>query len=252
MPPGDDRFALGYWQKFLGAFTQHLRDLYSSSYSQKVAGIEIWSEENGATYWSTLAGPDPARYSRVLCSAFRGVRSADPSLHVIFGGLAYQKATVRGNTFTIPDFLSRAYGTIFSGTDIRNCMDELGLHPQGVPEAETTPPDDPNGPFQRGLGQLRTVARDHADSGRHIAITEFGYFLGPITAVQQASWDVQSYNLVLQSSDVDLEVINSLFDIRLPSGAVLQQGVASGPSYLRPAALALQQFSKYLTLRPAG
>jgi hypothetical protein len=243
MPPGDDSFALTYWQQFVAALVQHLKSLYGGSYSRSVAGLEVWSEENGQMYWTTTDGPNPARYSRVLCRAYDGARAADPNLPVILGGLSYEDRSQPGNVYTIPDFMDRAYATRLSGTDIRKCMTDVGLHPQGVPDADIKSPDDPTGYFQRSLVQMRQATSYHHDVGRHMAFTEFGYYTGPITPAQQAAWDTESYNLVNQIADLDFEIINTLFDVRVPGG-VMTWGMCARPGSTgaRPVATALKLF----------
>jgi hypothetical protein len=252
MPPGDDSWALGYWQNFVTALVRHFQTLFGSAFSQRLAGVEVWNEENGVVYWTTTVGPDPARYSRLLCAAYRGVRAADSSLPVIFGGISYQASSQAGSVLTIPDFLNGAYGTAPS-TDMRGCMTELGLHPYGAAASETISPTDPSSSFQLGLGQMRQAATAHADAGRHLAITEFGYYVGPITAQQQSDWDVQSYNLASSMSDVDMEIVNGLFDTPAPSGAVNDWGGCSAPgaTNARPVASALKDLLRS-TSAPAG
>ena len=55
------------------------------------AGIELWNEENTSEFWGDTT-PDPATYAAMVKAAYVAVKTRDPSMTVILGGLAPQGA----------------------------------------------------------------------------------------------------------------------------------------------------------------
>jgi polysaccharide biosynthesis protein PslG len=58
----------------------------ANRYKGKVAAYEIWNEENGARFWPS--GPSAAAYTQMLKAAYPAIKAVDPSVQVVFGGLA--------------------------------------------------------------------------------------------------------------------------------------------------------------------
>src|SRR6266496_2692403 len=52
----------------------------------KVAGWEVWNEQNSPAF---LAGADPVAYTRLLRAAYPAFKKGDPDSPVVFGGLQY-------------------------------------------------------------------------------------------------------------------------------------------------------------------
>jgi hypothetical protein len=235
MPPADTNFATGAFASCAAALVHHLK---ATGWSGRIVGLEVWSEENGVTSWTSNAGPDPARYARLFCRTSMAVRAGDRSLPIIFGGMGAPAKTQQGVVYTLPDFLSAAY----AAAPIASCATSIGVH-AGTDAAY--PPDDPRSGFLPVLDQARAVTAAYGDSARPLAITEFGYYslVGLNTSQQQADRDVQGYLMAAKRSDVPLVIINTLFD--LPNQArghqPLRYGVFAGPQQPRPAADALKK-----------
>jgi hypothetical protein len=235
MPPADTNFATGAFASFAAALVDHLT---ATGWSGRIAGLEIWSEENGQTSWTSNAGPDPARYARLFCRASMAVRAGDGSLAVIFGGMGAPARTQQGVVYTLTDFLTAAY----AAAPIASCATSIGVH-AGTDGA--FPPDDPRSGFLPVLDQARAVTAAYRDSARPLAITEFGYYslVGLSTPQQQAERDVQGYLMAAKRPDVPLVIINTLFDLpnQIRGRQPLAYGVFAGPQQPRPAADALRQ-----------
>jgi Cellulase (glycosyl hydrolase family 5)/Bacterial Ig domain len=54
-------------------------------WGSKVAGWEIWNEEDEPRFW--LGAPEPARYVQLLQAAYPAIKAVDPGATVIMGGL---------------------------------------------------------------------------------------------------------------------------------------------------------------------
>lgn len=91
-----------------------------------LAGFEIWNEPNLAGFWP---GQDPALYGQALASAITAIRSVDPSIPIVTGGVAS----------TDFNYLSRVLRSGYA-----NGASAIGVHPyrQSGPEtfaAELSP-----------------------------------------------------------------------------------------------------------------
>jgi hypothetical protein len=246
MPPGDDATNLGYWRTFVAAATQH--------YASKSVAIEIWNEENTAGFWAALPGPDPARYARLLCAAHEGVRSVNSTIPVLFGGMSDYPIADIGHQL-IHDYLNGAYT---SGTDIRPCMEGIGVHayPQGIG------PDAPAAGLNLALDAARSARDANNDHAKPLWITEFGYATDPgqgTTVANQARWLRCGYQLAVGMPDVRSYIVHTLFDDTQDQAAAgLYYGVDTSPTVQKPAHGALKDlFATYgsnvppLTLCPA-
>jgi hypothetical protein len=232
MPPANDTWAQLHWQTFVAALVRHLEAAYPGA----LAGVEVWNEENGINGWTTNSGPDPARYTVVLCDAYAGVRSVDASLPVILGGL--DEGTPTYPNETIKQFLGQAYvdATNGQGADIRRCMTSIGVHPYTGTDPST------GGQFAQILQDAAVAAAAGGDPGRPLAITEFGVSVTKFTAAQQGQWMVDAYQHAgsfTPSNPVTLFIGYSLFDQQQYDQG--QFGVCASPSNPRPAASALKQ-----------
>jgi hypothetical protein len=56
-------------------------------YRGKVAGWEVWNEQNISRFWPS--GPNAAEYVELLKAAYPAVKAGDPNALVVFGGLAH-------------------------------------------------------------------------------------------------------------------------------------------------------------------
>ena len=84
------------------------------------AGIEVWNEPNSILFWRPR--PDVQRYLRLLASAHRAVKRADPRMPVITGGLANLESDEDGNVGL--DRFAEEMGE----ANVSRYSDALGLH----------------------------------------------------------------------------------------------------------------------------
>jgi hypothetical protein len=236
-PPADTPTVLNYVRQFEVDFLQR----YESRYPGMFNGFEVWNEENAQTWWKTVGGPDPARYTRLLCTTYQAVKSVRPSIPVVFGGLGNILDTnqFRNNWYwSIGQFLDGAYSA-----GAARCMDALNLHPY---TANQQPPDGPNAVFLYGLSLVRAAAARNGDAGRPIWITEFGYYTGcgttwsgcqPATGQDQANFLECTYQLVASLPDVPVLVVLSMYDTPAPGGPPPPQafGIFQDPTTPKPA-----------------
>jgi hypothetical protein len=213
MPPADNPRTLGFLQSFVASTV----DRYNKMYPGEFVGLEIWQEQNIQGWWQALGGVNPARYTRLLCAAYAGVRSVDPSLPVIFGGLGNLSTTITKwgvvKQQSVSDFLDGAY---WAGA--AHCMTAMAVHPYTF---NLEPPDGPNNHFLSALSTVRQRAAMHGDAGRALWITEFGYYTGcrvgfpqcQATNFQdQANFLECSYQLVASMPDVKALLVLTLYD----------------------------------------
>ena len=123
---------------------------------------EVWNEQNAAPYWDN---PDPEQYAAALTAARYGLRSADPSARVLFGGLADVGDTPRPGEIKPAPFLRRAIAAV--GPDAFDAVAVHAYHPDPAVAIERV---------QEIVQTLRTYAGRQSDGQpRHqIWITEFG------------------------------------------------------------------------------
>jgi hypothetical protein len=237
-PPADTPTALDYLRQFLVALIQR----YDSGYPGQFAGLEVWNEENVQTWWKTSAGPDPARYTRMLCTAYRAVKSVNPSIPVVFGGLGNVIATntFKGNIYMgVGDFLDGTYNAGAAG-----CMTDMSIHPY---TSNLEPPDGPHSVFLTALSNVRAAEAAHGDTGRPLWITEFGYYTGcqsslpwcePVSWQDQANFLECAYQLVAGMPDVQVLLIIAMYDSPAPGSSQSTQeywGIFQDPGTAKPA-----------------
>jgi endo-1,4-beta-mannosidase len=138
------------WREFVALVAQR--------YPQAI-GIEIWNEPNLRLFWKP--SPDPARYTDLLGQAYRAVKSVDPDMPVISGGLA-NASTTQDGTESLVDFLTGIYDNGGKGY-----MDGIGFHPYGAIPTRTDF-------VERSADRVRSVRDSHGDVGKPLWATEFG------------------------------------------------------------------------------
>jgi hypothetical protein len=133
----------------------------------QAAAIEFWNEPNlGKYFWGGQA-PDPARYTRLLCSAYQGIKEAQPTMPVLTGGIAGVKREDPANkAMSLKNFLNSIYH--WGGQD---CFDAVGYHSYTGPEEMGR---EVEGHAFR-LNEVRTVLAYRGQTHKHIWMTEIGY-----------------------------------------------------------------------------
>jgi hypothetical protein len=156
------------------AFGQFAGQVAARYGRQGVHKYEIWNEPN-IGFW--LPAPNPAYYTKVLCSAYHYIHSADPQAAVLTGGTS--PAVDGPSSYSPQTWLTDLYAD-----GARHCFDGVAHHPYV---------DDPL-TVSGGLGNawylmydptqgsnLRDIMAAHDDGGKRIWATEVGcnrYVLG--------------------------------------------------------------------------
>jgi hypothetical protein len=149
-----------------GAFASRVARRYRAF---GVHAYEIWNEPNIADAWAT--GPDPARYTRLLEEAYRGIKRADPSATVVSGGLSpYAGYGVADAGHMNPlTFLEQMYAN-----GARSSMDAVGWHPYNFPGGLTYHPWSSWSQLVQTKPSARSIMRANGDARKKIWSTEWG------------------------------------------------------------------------------
>jgi outer membrane protein assembly factor BamB len=103
---------LNAWRRFIATTVNRYQD--------RIRYWEIWNEPNIPPFWVTLG--DPVGYARLLEAAYEEIKAIDPTLQVVFGGVARPDLTF------ISEVCAQTGG---------QCFDILAYHPYSfAPEAQ--------------------------------------------------------------------------------------------------------------------
>ncbi len=137
----------------------------------KVAGWEVWNEQNSPAF---LAGADPVAYTRLLRAAYPAFKKGDPDSPVVFGGLQYNDT----------GWITRAYAA-----GARGYFDVMATHPyQGVADLAPTTPDDGTMWRLTHAAAVHRLMAANGDGGKPIWFTEFGWSTHA-TAAGAPNWE---------------------------------------------------------------
>jgi hypothetical protein len=101
-------------------------------YRGAVFAWEVWNEENGGwRFWAPRE--DPVAYARLLCTARRSLRRADPGAPVALGGLFFPPFIATGAVAFLDQVL------VAGGPGIGRCFDAVGYHPYPYPFTSRRP-----------------------------------------------------------------------------------------------------------------
>jgi LysM repeat protein len=153
----------------------------ASRYRGRIQAYEVWNEPNLAREWGDKP-PNAAEYVALLRVAYRRIKEADPNAIVISAGLA---PTGTGLPHAIPDiqYLRQMYQA-----GAKSYFDVLGVHAPGYKAApELSPAEVDNNPALGGqrffcfrhVEDYRQAMVDNGDSGKQIAVLEFGWTSDP-------------------------------------------------------------------------
>jgi hypothetical protein len=185
--PGYD----GAWSEFVGRL--------AARYPAAV-GIEIWNEENLAQGF--LPSPNPARYAQLLRQAYVAVKSVDPSIPVIAGGLFVSPVSGPGGIGDA-QFLQGLYAAGAKGF-----MDGIGIH---IYPAAGTAGGDAN-EMENELDAVRAIRDAAGDTATPIWITELGVPTTDVTANEQAEDLVALLQGAALDADVPVVILHRLID----------------------------------------
>jgi hypothetical protein len=179
----------------------------ASRYAGQIHAYQVWNEPNLAREWGGRP-PNPEEYVRLLSICYQRIKQADPAALVISAGLT---PTGTSSDQAMPDtvYLERMYQAGF-----QNYCDMVGLHAAGYKAPPELSPDelvaDPNKTYGehrfncfRHVEDMRAIMVANGDSGRRVAILEFGWTTDPrpdspyhwhaVTEEQQADYMVRAY-----------------------------------------------------------
>jgi len=127
---------------------------------------EIWNEPN-IGYWRPV--PDPARYAKVLCSAYSHIHAADPQATVLTGGTS--PAGNGPTTYSPQTWLTDLYAD-----GARGCFDAVAHHPYLDSSAS---PGNLGNAWELMSGEyapsnLRAIMSANGDGAKRIWATEVG------------------------------------------------------------------------------
>jgi hypothetical protein len=213
-----------------GGWSEFVRRL-ASRYPAAV-GVEIWNEENLAQGF--LPSPDPARFTQLLQEAYVAVKSVDPSMPVIPGGL-FASASSGPAGLGDAQFLQGMYAAGAKGY-----MDGIGIHI--YPTAGTAAGDVDE--MENDLDALRAVRDAAGDAATPIWITEMGISTASETATDQATELVSLVQQAAQDPDVPVAILHRLIDPPATSSTTYAgqepgYGVFDSDGTPKPAACAL-------------
>ncbi len=126
-------------------------------YKDRIHHWQVWNEPDNRAYWAPQA--DPAAYAALLKATYAAIKAADPSAHVLLGGLVSPSPAV--------EFLRQLNAAGAWGS-----FDILALNPYADPFSPEEGQID-----VAGVGAARGLA--DALGQKPIWVTEFGWSTGP-------------------------------------------------------------------------
>jgi hypothetical protein len=191
-------------------------DPYWSDYVRRLTarypaaiGIEVWNEPNLITEWWPRV--DPVRYTQVLKEAFAAVKSVDPKMPVVSGGLLSSPASASWIEGDVP-FLTAMYAA-----GARQAMDAIGLHPYPIVYGSDAAIGWDPAQMVRWLQRIRAVRDAAGAASEPIWVTEVGESTTTqpdqppaVTNAQQATDLVQLVRAAESERDVPVLIIHTL------------------------------------------
>jgi hypothetical protein len=185
------------WAAFAAAVVQRYPE---------TAAIETWNEPNLDNFWRPQ--PDPWRAALLTAWTNFGVKSVDPEMPVLLGGLApLRKTIVVKGEMAYAQFIREAYAAFGPGY-----WDAVAIHPF---------------PRFKARGDYLTEILEHLDAvrgalaasnaaGTPIWVTEIGLSTAgpfPYTLKKQAEGLVRTYEALAEAPDVPAVIVHRLVDL---------------------------------------
>jgi polysaccharide biosynthesis protein PslG len=182
----------------------------------KALAIEAWNEPNLNQYWLPLA--NPSRYEQILQETYTAVKSVDPSMPVIAGGLLLAPI-VSENTLLLGGEGDTEFLTTMLTLGAGKYMDGLAIHIYPSDYLGLTPETwDPNA-MTTWIGNVQTVLNLQGRSNEPLYITEMGVstatesgWAAAATDQQQATDLVDMVHIAQDTPNVKLVTIHTLED----------------------------------------
>lgn len=166
----------------------------ASRYKGKVIHFQIWNEPNLGEEWT--GRPDAAGYTRLLQTAYKRIKEANPAAVILSAPLAInlEMGPVHLNEI---DFLDQMYTA-----GAKPFFDVLSANAYGMDKPPSDAPSKSTLNFRR-VELLRQVMEKHGDSQKAIWFSEFGWNASPadmprevlvwqrVTEQQQADWTIE-------------------------------------------------------------
>ena len=212
------------WAQFAAAVVQR--------YPEAVA-IETWNEPNLDNFWRPR--PDPARAAAVTAAANLGVKSVDPEMPVVLGGLSplYETIPEKGE-IAYDEFIREAYAAAAPGS-----WDAVAMHP--FPRFKSG--DAYLADVLEHLDAVRAALVDSKAAGTPIWVTEIGLSTGgpfPHSRRAQARGLKRIYKALAEMPDVPAVIVHRLVDLSpTVTTAEAGWGVIGYDGRLKPAYCAL-------------
>lgn len=212
--------------EYLPEWREYVRAVVAR-YPGTIAAVEVWNEENTASYWR--APISPIRYVGLLKRAYTATKSVDPSVKVVYGGLSATTTT---------DSTQMAYGQFLSRTldlGAAGYFDALAVHPYVLGTGRN---------YLAGIRDvIDSVARTASAYGRPqvpIWVTEFGYATGraptgsgpDLSEGTQAVRISATLNLLAHMPRVPVAIIHRMYD---PPGLGADYGLLDSAGNPKPA-----------------
>jgi hypothetical protein len=168
---------------FIFAFVEHFRG--------RIGYLQIWNEPNLNSEWGGRS-PDPAAYTRLLRTAYRRAKEADPAIVVLAGALSPTLEDDGVRALTDLHFLEAMYAAGASAY-----FDVLGIHAYGRRAAAEAAPASGAINFRRSE-LLRAIMLSHGDGQKPAIITEGGWNDHPrwvyaVSPSQRIEYSVAAY-----------------------------------------------------------
>lgn len=133
----------------LDAWERYVRTTVTR-YKDRIPCWEIWNEENIKSFW---AKPSATNYTALLKRSYTTIKSIDPKLEVILGGLA-----------GVPyDYIESLYQV-----GAAPYFDALVIHPYSQPQP-------PEAELEEKIAKVRAIMSTHGDASKPIWFSEIGW-----------------------------------------------------------------------------
>ncbi len=130
----------------------------AARYTDKVAGWEVWNEQNSQAFF---AGADPVAYTNLLRAAYPAFHAGYPDTTVVFGGVEYNDDA----------WIEQAYAVGAQGY-----FDAMSTHPyMGVANLPPDTPDDGTKWTLMHATAVHDLMAAHGDGSKSLWFTEFGW-----------------------------------------------------------------------------
>lgn len=130
----------------------------AARYTNKVAGWEVWNEQNSPAF---LVGADPVAYTNLLRAAYPAFHAGYADTTVVFGGVEYNDDA----------WIARSYDAGAQGY-----FDAMATHPyMGMANLPPDTPDDGTKWTITHAAAVHNLMEAHGDGAKSVWFTEFGW-----------------------------------------------------------------------------